>query len=69
MTATTSRPSLWTRTLNWLKRFDEAVNFDGTQYTFDRVNALQQELTTLKSRIDRLEAHSEQIPSDTQAAA
>lgn len=52
MTTTLSRPSRWARTLNWLKRFDEAVNFDSTQYTFDRVNALQQELTTLKSRID-----------------
>lgn len=71
MTTTLSRPSRWARTLNWLKRFDEAVNFDSTQYTFDRVNALQQELTTLKSRIDRLEAGPEQISSDsgTQATA
>jgi hypothetical protein len=51
--------------VNWLSRFDEAVNFDSTQYTFDRVNALRRELTTLKSRVERLEVESDQVPGDS----
>ena len=55
MTTITSRPSRWARTLNWLSRFDEAINYDSTQLTFDRVNGLQSELAEFRTRVERLE--------------
>lgn len=71
MTTTTESPSIWTRSLNWLKRFDEAVSYDSTQYTFDRMTAMQVDLNKLTSPLERLEADRDATPNGIrdQAAA
>ena len=71
MTTTTSQPSLWARTSNWLSRFDEAIDYDSTQLAFARVTGLQHELAELSTRVKQLEKISATTSSlaATQAAA
>lgn len=50
-----SSKSFWANALNWLLRLEEAVSYDSTQYTFDRMTSLQRELKSLTVRLERLE--------------
>jgi hypothetical protein len=59
MNTSSQPPSLWTRTLKWLKGFDEAVNFDSSQYTYDQLRGLQQEVSALTFRVQKIEASSD----------
>ena len=54
-TDTETRPSLWSRSRQWLTAFAVAMEYDSTQYTADRTASLQAELADLKARIAQLE--------------
>ena len=56
---TTSQPSLWIRTMDWLSLPDAAISIDSTQYIFDRVNVLQHVPTTLSTRVEQTGAGNE----------
>jgi hypothetical protein len=56
---TTSQPSLWIRTMDWLSLPDSAIGIDSTQYMFDRINVLQHEPTTLNIRLKQTGAANE----------
>ena len=62
MTAIDSQLSFWARTSNWLNRIAEVADYDSVQFTYDRVNQLDKELTELKTRIAQLEKQSTTEP-------
>lgn len=64
MTSSTSLPSIWVRIIDRISKIDEAVNFDNTQNTIDRITVLQQELMTLNARVAQLETDLPQNPGD-----
>ncbi|WP_299489345.1 hypothetical protein [Acaryochloris sp. IP29b_bin.137] len=63
MTTNNSATSLWARVWNWLLLLDAALNYDSTQYTFDRIKGLQDQIDLLTLRIEQLEQDSESMRS------
>lgn len=63
MTTNNPKRSFWTRAWNWLLLFEEGLNYDSTQYTFDCMKGLQDQIDLLKQRIEQLEQDSESIRS------
>ena len=51
--------SFWARAWNWILLFDDGMHYDSTQYTFDRMKGLQQQIDSLTQRIKQLEKNSE----------
>jgi hypothetical protein len=52
MTTIDSQLPLWDRISSWLRRVAEVADFDNVQFTFDRINEMDNELTQLKIRIE-----------------
>lgn len=63
MTKNNPTTSFWARAWNWILLFDEGLNYDSTQYTFDRMKGLQNQIDLLTQRIEQLEQDSESIRS------
>ena len=59
MTINNPSTSFWARAWNWILLFDAGLNYDSTQYTFDRMKGLQQQIDVLTQRIEQLEKDSE----------
>jgi predicted nucleic acid-binding Zn-ribbon protein len=55
MTTIDSQLSLWDRISSWLTRVAEIADYDSAQFTLERINELDKELTQLKTRIEQLE--------------
>jgi hypothetical protein len=71
MTNTDSQSSLWTRVSYWLTRIADTFDYDSVEFTFDRMNELNKELTELTTRVQQLESKQTNKSSNTatQAAA
>ena len=65
MTNTDSESSVWTRVSYWLTRIADTFDYDSVEFTFDRMNELNKELTELKTRVAQLENDATTNPSNT----
>jgi hypothetical protein len=63
MVTDTTEPGLFRRLLKKVAIWEEALNYSGFDYTFDRLANVERELAALKDRMRRLEA-SRQWPPD-----
>lgn len=55
MTNIDSQPSLWSRMSYWLTKIADTFDYDCVDFTFDRMNELNKELTELRTRVQQLE--------------
>ncbi|MBV8399887.1 MAG: hypothetical protein JOZ17_14280 [Acetobacteraceae bacterium] len=62
-TETDGRPGVLRRLLKKVAIWEEALNYSGFDYTFDRLANVERELAALKARIGQLEA-SRQEPQN-----
>ena len=60
-TETDGRPRVLRRLLKKVTIWEEALNYSGFDYTFDRIASVERELAALKDRIGQLEA-SRHVP-------
>ena len=67
-TDTAGEPGLFRRLLKKVAIWEEALNYSGFDYTFDRLANVERELAALKDRMRQLEA-SRQGPADARADA
>jgi hypothetical protein len=63
MTSDTAEPGLFRRLLKKVVIWEEALNYSGFDYTFDRLANVERELAALKDRMRQIEA-SQQGPPD-----
>ena len=54
--------SFWARVWNWIIRFEDGLNYDGTQYVVERMQILQVQVDTLTQRVEQLEKGPELSP-------
>jgi len=55
-------PGAFSRLLNKVTTWSEALNYSGIDYTFDRIAFVERELAEIKDRMRRLEASRHEPP-------
>ena len=64
MTTTTKQQNVLVRAWNRFTQIAEAVDYDSTQYTYDRMASLQAEFVDVKVRVTELEANHNKTASE-----
>lgn len=67
-TDVSGEPGVFRRFLKKVAIWEEALNYSGFDYTFDRINAVERELAALKDRVRQLEASGHEPPDAAPAA-
>lgn len=68
-TDVSGEPSVFRRFLKKVAIWEEALNYSGFDYTFDRLAAVEKELAALKDRVRQLEASRHEPPDASPTAA
>lgn len=55
-------PGLFRRLMKKVAIWEEALNYSGFDYTWDRIASIEQELVALKDRMRQLEAARHELP-------
>ncbi len=61
-TETDGRPGALRRLIKKVAIWEEALNYSGIDYTFDRIASVERELAALKDRMRQLEASRHERP-------
>ena len=56
------RPGAFRRLMNKVTTWSEALDYSGTDYTFDRIASVERELAELKDRMNQFEASRHEPP-------
>jgi hypothetical protein len=55
-------PGLFRRLIKKVAIWEEALNYSGVEYTFDRIASVERELAALKDRMRQFEASRQEQP-------
>ena len=62
-TDASGEPGMFRRFLKKVEIWEEALNYSGFDYTFDRIASIERELAALKDRVRQLEAARQEPPN------
>lgn len=64
MTTLTRKESAWARIWNKFAQFAAVMDYDSTQYTYDRLAGIQEDLNAVKQRVEKLETRRDDVASE-----